>query len=520
MRPTPTQAPKRTGIGTGALLMTFATYLTYGVGIITNAVIARGLSPSDFGRYAYVIYISGVLVIISNNGLTTSGIRFVSEMLGGESLSGAQRIHGYLRRLSDLSQLLVLAVFVAIVLLVRPIDWQTQFALFVGVVVISAAAKARYLFDTSIAKGYGLFKVEAYSTVTIGSLTTLGAVLLYALHAPLSGYLLLFAASSLGFLLAAMLQLRRAGVATTAGRPEPEVLARLLPHLRWTMLLTGVAIFGNKSIEVFLLNATHGATDVGFFAIGAALTRGGIDLLTSGMATVLMPAMSNAFGRGGQPQVNKIYLDAVRYLVFIGLLAAGAGYFLALPTVQLLYGPSYQRAAVAFQVMVVVSGLTLGEGALGALLSTTDRQRSRALLVAVQIGVTVVLALLLVPAYGFPGALLSHALSRLLGVGTAFVWVNRMHGIMPPSRQLLRLLCAALPATALSAGAAVLIGHGAAGQLIAAAVYVAVLIPMSIYTHSWTRADLALAERLLERLGPRASKLRRWTGGLALRYCD
>src|SRR5450755_1031794 len=126
MRPTPTQAPKRTGISAGALLMTFATYLTYGVGIITNAVIARGLSPSDFGRYAYVIYMSGVLVIISNNGLTTSGIRFVAEMLGGESLRGAQRIHRYLQRLSDISQLLVLAAFVAIVLLIRPTDWQTQ----------------------------------------------------------------------------------------------------------------------------------------------------------------------------------------------------------------------------------------------------------------------------------------------------------------------------------------------------------------------------------------------------------
>jgi O-antigen/teichoic acid export membrane protein len=516
MRLSPHQVPARTGVAAGVLLMTIATYLTYGVGIVTNAVIARGLTPGDFGRYAYCLYISAILVVISNNGLTTSGIRFVAESLGANSLGSAQRTHGYLRRLSDYSQCAVLAAFVIIALLVRPLDWRTNLGLFIGVILVSSLAKARYLFDTSIAKGYSLFRIEAYSTVSIGLFTVLIAVVLFRLHADLPAYLLLFAVSSIGYWLAAALQLRRAGVTAVPGRPDAQILTRLMPHLRWTTVLTAVGIFGNKSIEVFLLNATHNAADVGFFVIGASLTRGGIDLLTSGLMTVLMPAMSNAFGRGGQSEVNRIFTGSTRYLAFAGLLAAGAGYFLALPTVELLYGPAYLRAVTAFQVMVVVAGLTLGESALGAMLSTTDRQRSRALLVSVQIGLTVLLALILIPLYGLAGALLSHAISRVLGITIVFWWVGRVYSIRPPIQTLCRLLLATIPAAA--AGAlCVWLEPGPMGYLAAAFIYVVLLVPATLLARCWTSDDLHHAGRLLQSLNNRVPLLCRWTAGLAAR---
>lgn len=517
MRSPPPQSPARTGLATGVLLMTIATYLTYGVGVVTNAIIARGLAPADFGRYVFAVYISGVLVVISNNGLTTSGIRFIAESLGADSLHAAQRTHGYLKRLSNYSQFAVLAVFLISALVIRPIDWRSSPAVFIGVILVSSLAKAHYLFDTSIAKGYSLFRIEAYSTVSIGLLTVLGATMLYLAHAHLGGYLVLFALSSLGYWIAAALQLRRSGVATMPGRPEAALLSRLLPHLRWTTLLIAVGVFGNKSVEVFVLNATRGAADVGFFAIGAALTRGGIDLMTSGLMTVLMPAMSNAFGRGGQPQVNRLFTDSFRYLAFAGLVAAGTGFFLAPPTVELLYGAAYLRAITAFQVMVIVAGLTLGESALGALLSTTDRQRSRAVLVAVQIAVTVLLAVVLIPIYGFIGALWAHAVSRLVGNTIVFWWVSRVYAITPPVRWLLRLLAATLPAAAAGAGCVWLDG-GAGGYVAAAIVYLGLLLPSTLFARCWSPSDLDLAGRLLDRLGAKAAFLRRWTAGLAARF--
>jgi O-antigen/teichoic acid export membrane protein len=512
-----TGAPARTGLATGVMLVTMATYLTYAVGVISNAMVARGLGPVDFGRYVYVVWISGLLVVLSNNGLTTSGIRFVAELLGADSVEAAQRTHGYLNRLSHYSQSAVLIGFAAIALVIRPADWRHALPLFVGVILVSAFARARYLFDTSIAKGYSQFKIEAYSTVGVGLMSMLLVLVLYLMHARLAAYLLLFGFSSVIYWLAAAVQLRRVGVEPAVGRPESDVLARLRPHLRWTALLTAVGVFGNKSVEVFLLNATHGASDVGFFAIGAALTRGGIDLLTSGLMTVLMPVMSNAFGRGGETQVNRIFVDSFRYLAFCGLLAAGAGFCLAVPTVELLYGASYMRAITAFQVMVLVAGLTLGESAFGALLSTTDRQRSRAVLVAVQIVITVLFAAVLIPKYGFIGAILAHAASRLLGFALVFGWVSHMYSAKPPIRELLRLLLAAALAAAAAWGCVTTV-HGLLGYALATVVYVLLLITLSLVARCWTSTDLALIAGSLDRYVPNATRLRRWTASCGARF--
>jgi O-antigen/teichoic acid export membrane protein len=465
----------------------------------------------------YVVWISGLLVVISNNGLTTSGIRFVAELLGAGAVEAAQRTHGYLKRLSHKCEAAVLFGFAAVALILRPADWRQALPIFVAVIVVSAFAKSRYLFDTSIAKGYSLFKIEAYSTVGVGLMTMLGVIVLHLMHARLAGYLVLFALSSVGYWLAAAEQLRRVGVAPARGRPDADVLARLRPHLQWTTLLIVVGAFGNKSVELFILNATHGASDVGFFAIGAALTRGGIDLLTSGLMTVLMPVMSHAFGSGGEAQVNRIFTDSFRYLAFAGLIAAGAGFYLAAPTVELLYGAAYLRAITAFQIMVLVAGLTLGEGALGALLSTTDRQRSRATLVAAQIAVTVLFAAALIPHYGFIGAIAAHAVSRLLGFALVFGWVSRMYSAKPPIRELLRLLLAAGLAAAAAWGCLTLI-HDLIGFALAAFVYVLLFVPLSLFARCWTRSDLALIARLLERHTPNARRLRRWTASLGPRF--
>jgi O-antigen/teichoic acid export membrane protein len=510
-------APAPTGLAKGVALITVATYLTYAAGLITNAFIARGLSTSDFGRYSYVVWLCGWLVLVINNGLTTSGIRFVAELLGADSVEGARRTHGYLLRLSRFFEVAVLAAFVVGAVLIKPQDWQGLLPVFISVILVSTYAKSRYLFDISIAKGYGLFKIEAYSVVAVSAFTTVLILGLHFAHSPLVGYVLSFAVASMAYLLLAAVQLRRAGVAPLPGAPDEVVLRRLRPHLQWTTLLAGVAIFGNKSIEVFFLNAFNGPAVVGYFTIGAALTRGGIDLMTSGLMTVLMPVMSNAFGRGGESEVHRLFNHSVRYFAFAGLLAAGVGYFLATPTVRLMYGPSYEQAIQAFQVMAIISGLTLAEGAIGAMLSTTDRQRSRALIVVAQIAITVLLAAVLVPRFGFVGAIVSHAISRILGFILVFGFVGKAYSIQLPVRQLLTMLAAGLLA---AAAAATLVWHtnSVLWHVLAAAAFCVLLPLMSLLFRCWQELDFEFTVRMVQQVAPSAAGIQQFIRRLGARF--
>ena len=512
------EAPKRNSLATGVLLMTAATYVTYAVGLLSNFIIARGLTPADYGRYVFAVFLSGSLVLIINNGLTTSAIRFVAELLGAGSVRGARRTHGYLLRLCRYSESLVIGLFGLAVVLIRPREWRSDTAVFAGVIAISAVAKARYLFNTSVAKGYSQFKIEAYCTVSVSVLTFVLIALAFWMHAQLLAYLALFGISSVAYLLMATVQLRRVGVASETGvRPEPEVLLRLHTHLRWTALLAAVAVLGNKGAEVLVLNATAGPSMVAFFAIGAALTRGGIDLLTVGLMTVLMPVMADAFGRGGEVEVKRIFANSLRYFGFAGILAAGVGYFLAAPTVQLLYGSKYLAAIPAFQVMVIISGLTLGESAFASLLTTTDRQRNRAMLVIAQISITVVMALALIPRFGLGGAIVAHAVSRLLGYSLMFGWVTRYYSARPPVGRLLLLLGCAAAAGALAWAVATLL-PGIAGCVIAAFLYGCLLLPLSLVARCWTAEDFEFLSASLQRRAPLALRSQRMVSNLRLRF--
>lgn len=494
-----------------ALLMTGSTYVTYALGLIINALIARNVGPTGFGQYSYLVWLSGVLVILSNNGLTSSGIRFVAECVGRDDTQSARLVHGWLRVRQWFSLGLVSVVFLVALPWFKPAEWAGQLTLLVVVVLVSSAAKTSYLFDTSMGKGYGRFDIEAKSTVAMSMLNTVAVLALVLFKAPVEAYLILFACISVGYGVAAAIMLKRGDMRPAHGPMDPSLLQRLKPHVFWTVILLAVALLSNKTVETFLLNAVVGAKEVGYFSIAAALTRGGVDLLSSGLTTVLMPIMGHAYGSGGAERVKVILSDSVRYFHFLGFLLAGVGVLWADTAITLLYGAQYEPVINVFRVMVVVGGLTLAEGAFGALLSTTDNQRLRAWFATFSGVVTAVAAIVLVPRYGLTGALVAHACSRLLVFFAAMISISRVMSVRLPLRELGLLLLSVAVAGALSGALFYFFGNVWV-DLVAGVVYAVVFIAMSVLLRAWKHKDgvqlLALMgrfPRVFSRVQPRVA---------------
>lgn len=501
-----------------ALQMTGSTYVMYAAGLLVSALIARSIGPEDFGRYSYMVWLSGVLVMISNNGLTTSGIRFVSESLGRESLASARDVHGWLQWRQYLCLTLVVGVYLAAMPFFRPAGWDPgHLGIFAAAVLVSMLAKAAYLFAISIAKGYGRFDIEALSSVAVSLLNVAGVVVLVRLHAPLFAYLALFAATSVGYAVAAALMLRRAGIRATHGALDPALRDRLKQHLFWTVVLTIAAAFSNKSLETYLLNALVGPAEVGFFSIAAALARGGVDLLSSGLTTVLMPSMAHAFGAGGQQRVNVILSYSMRYFQFLGLLLAGLGWLWADVAVGLMYGSRYEPVVMLLRIMVLVGGLALSEGAFGALLSTTDNQRLRAGFSTISIVVTAIAAFALIPTYGLLGAVYAHAISRLLVFALTLAGIVRILHLHLPWRELGRLFLAAFIA-AIVAGVLVAMLPSLWTSFVAGLLYLGVFVGGTIVLRAWRATDadhlLTLIARFPGLLGRLQAGTLRWAAQL------
>ncbi|MEN1939573.1 oligosaccharide flippase family protein [Luteimonas sp. MJ174] len=499
----------------GAMMVTGSTYVTYALGMLTSIVIARTLGPDDFGRYAYVVWLAGLLVMLANNGITTTAIRFVSESLGRGSGETAGHVHGWLLKRQLASAALVTIAFLVFLPQFKPTGWDREgLGLFAVATLAAGMCKAWFIFDVSIAKGYGHYGIEAGATVTM-SLLNIGAVLLLLwTGAGLDAYVVLFALVGAGHAVAGWTLRRRAGLLPARGLLDAALQPRVRNHLWWTVLLVLAWALGNKSIETWLLNRTAGAAAVGYFAIAAALTRGGIDMLSSGLGTVLMPMMSHAFGAGGSERAGVIVAGAVRYYAALGLLLAGAGALAAPTLVVLLYGDAYGAVVLPLQVMVVVGGLTMAEGAFGALMSTTDNQKLRVGFVVLSLLVTASLAIYLVPRHGLAGAVLAHAVSRVLVFAVTWVGITRLLDLRMPWRELLRLVAAA--ATALLPALVLLrVLPELWGGLVAAVAYVLAYAAASVGYRAWRREDA----RILVGLGQRYPRLGAWVNTMAVRFC-
>jgi len=166
---------------------------------------------------------------------------------------------------------------------------------------------------------------------------------------------------------------------------------------------------------------------------------------------------------------------------------------------MLMYGSEYRSAVPVFEVMVVVAGITLSQGAFGALLSTTDRQRIRAFVAALSVGLSALFAILLVPRFGLHGAVLAHAASSGLIFLVIGVGVVKTFSLSLPWPELSRLFAAA----ALAAGAAGTLkwlGSSLWLEFVAGIAYGVVFIAGTFVFKAWTPSDLSSMKPLGQRI--------------------
>jgi O-antigen/teichoic acid export membrane protein len=159
--------------------------------------------------------------------------------------------------------------------------------------------------------------------------------------------------------------------------------------------------------------------------------------------------------------------------------------------------------------MVIATGLTLSQGAFGAVLSTTDNQRLRAAAAAILVTLSAGLALLLVPPYGLRGATASVALGAVITLAVVALMVTRTVGASLPWRELTRLLAAAATASAAVALCAYVwpqpIVHFALGLA-----YVLLLTVASVRFGAWTSEDFRMMSEFANRRPRQLGWLARW----------
>ncbi|HET6312358.1 MAG TPA: polysaccharide biosynthesis C-terminal domain-containing protein, partial [Chloroflexia bacterium] len=266
--------------------------------------------------------------------------------------------------------------------------------------------------------------------------------------------------------------------------------------------------------ETFFLGRYKGLEEIAFYGMAYNIVAIVVGTVPGAFGRVLMPALSVRFGLDDHDSLQALYSTATRYLALLTLPLCAGGIALSTEAVRVMFGLEFAPAGDVMKVLFVGAGIGAIAAAGSALyiaLGQTTIAAAWGLPLAV---INVLLALVLVPAFGAMGAAVANSLSQIGGVVAGVVYLTHFRGFRLPLRQLARLLLASVPVGLVAYGVVQLLGGLAgllAGVLAGAMIYILALI----LTRALSPRDFDLLEELAGMFpGAIAGVLRRFVGGV------
>lgn len=482
--------------------MTGSSYVTFITSFINSVFVTRGLGPAAYGVYSYLIWMVSFSVSLTTGGLNITAIRFISEAIGEDNLPLANGIMQRLRKMLWIGMALMALALTATALApgMYPMEVSQRLYLHLAFAVVCAMLRSVYLFEISVSKGYSIFQTEALTVSAIGLLGTVLTGLFYLTHQPLDAYLLLFLVAAAAHPIIVVVLMRRAGIRADDSALPPEHQAKLNGALRWNTALSLVGMLSSKSIDTYLMGLQSLTVYIGYYNIASALAKSGIDLLTNGFSSMLLPFISRARAEGGDAKVQEIFSASVRFYQFMGTLVGAGGYLMGELLVHTIYGKAYDEVIPALQVMAIVGGMTMSAASYSAVFIATDSHQARLRIIFFGSGISLATACIFIPWLGYHGALLSCAVGNSLYVLTMGIVAHRSLGIRFPARNILLQLLAAF----LALGIVEVLLHDPSSLIrsIAATLLFGVLfVVISVNNGSWERSDLDMLRQNSRALG-------------------
>ena len=470
------------------------------LGVLISVLTARYLRPDEMGRYAFLVWLAGLLPIVLSLGLPTTLTRYTAEAAGGGHPTTAGALLSVVVRWQARLALAAAALLAGCALMV-PAPWRWPLAL----TALSVPSQVLYASLAAFLSGLQVFGWQALLSVGMLALLAGLFVLVAGLDGGVGGLMLAHGiANAAGLAVLVWLarrQGRRRGALPAADGLPSDTRADVLRYARGASALVMLDAIVWQRTEVAFLQALASPAEIAFYALafGVAAQVGRIPYQAS---VVLFPSFPALVGGGRVAELAGLHATAMRYLLLLGAPLA-VGLAVTAPAVMgVLYGPAYAPAAAVLAVLALGSLPAFAAGASPAVLHATKRQ-DRLLRQGVQAAaVDLVLALALIPLVGALGAALASVVAQGLGSVLAIRAAAQIAGAGVPGVALVRITAAALLMGVFAAIPGLLLG-GVAGLVSAVAVG-AVAYPIALRAlRALTAEDLDRTRILVERLPAR-----------------
>ena len=478
------------------------------LGVLISVLTARYLRPEEMGRYAFLVWLAGLLPVVLSLGLPTTLTRYTAEASGARRASTAGAL---LTAVVRWQATLVLGATAAMILVAAflPAPWRLPLAL----TALSLPSQVIYASLAAFLSGFQVFGWQAALSVAMLALLAAQFAVVAGLDGGIPGLMLAHAvanAAGLGVLAwLARREGRRQG-AWPAGAPlAADTRADVLRYARGASALVILDAVVWQRTEVAFLQALASPAEIAFYALAFAVAAQ-VSRIPYQASVVLFPSFPALVGGGRVAELAGLHGTAMRYLVLLGAPLAVGLAVTAPGIVGVLYGPAYAPAAAVLAVLAIGSLPSFAAGASPAVLHATKRQDRLLRQGVLAAGVDLALAVALIPVAGALGAALATVIAQALGSLLAIRAAVRVAGVGVPAAALARIIVAA-GLMGIVASVPMLALGGVAG-LVAAVLAGAAAYPLALRAlHALTAEDLDRTRVLVERLPARVR-----AGGLAV----
>ncbi len=386
--------------------------------LLTNALLARLLSPRELGTYFLVFSVVQIGAFVGSLGLNWTVVRLVAESIG---------LHQYRRARLVVEKVFVLGLLGALgtgsaYLLLGPVLGKNLFhaPAFVAVTGLVAGWIAVMVMQVLLAEVFRGFH-DIRSATLFGGLTTwvlltvsLGLLWLTRDQATLAVVVLLAASSGLASaLIATWFLCRRVAALPSRQGTENDMGFGGILNVAWPLLITNLNLFALAQADIWILGAFRPSEEVAIYGAAAKLViLVAMPLLIAN--AVVPPLIAEMYAQRRKQELERVLriiatLSGIpAFLVLMAFVTLGG------PILGLVFGSYYREGAAVLALLSIGQLANVWTGSCGQILMMTGHQRMMMAITTAFGAVTVVLGLAVVDQYGAIGVAIATAASLTL----------------------------------------------------------------------------------------------------------
>ena len=402
-----------------------ASYIEYAIGFAVSILIARSLGPGEFGKYTFVIWLSGQLLLLTTNGIANNLLKFAGEAIGANArgqLSGIKRWH---EAVAFLCCSVVIVGLVIFTLFAPPAIRATLTEWNVVLISLAVIFRVYYRLDVAFAQAVGDFAV-ASKIQSLGAVCLLGFMLACAAFKAeaLAFFSVFVGVSFLQFLALKVLVIRKLNLVLTSAKLRDDRFLNFRNTLLYGAPFTLVAVCTWGAPEMLFLKNTGSNEAVAFFSISLTIAKATSELCVGALGALVNSTFATEMGKNGSKGVAKIIERVLPFFIVFALAGSVVGTLGTPLLITLGFGSKYHAAIPAIHLMVAAIFLYAITIPFSAAQLIGNRPKNRLAMAAVCAAVNILLSFFLIPLYGLIGAAIGYSCNLALYGLLCFVFVK------------------------------------------------------------------------------------------------